>query len=233
MRMGLSYVKGLHEVDIDRVLEARPYTGLGDFTRRVRLRDGALELLAQAGAMDGLRRASGPGRRDALWQVLGAEPRRAGSLDLSPGEDAAGFERLSDLETIRWDYDFTGHSPRGHPLATLRSALRAQGLPDAAGIRAMPDGRRVRYAGLAISRQRPGTANGVVFMTLEDEAGFVNLVLWEKVFEEFQVLAKTASFLGVTGEVQSRSGVVHVVAERLWVPRMDARLHEVKSRAFH
>jgi len=115
----------------------------------------------------------------------------------------------------------------------MRGELRAQGLPDAVNIRCLPDGRRVRYAGLVISRQRPSTAEGVVFMTLEDETGFVNLVLWEKVFEKFSTLAKTASFLGVTGEVQARSGVVHVIVEQLWVPRIDAQPRAMQSRDFH
>jgi len=84
-----------------------------------------------------------------------------------------------------------------------------------------------------ISRQRPGTAKGVVFMTLEDETGFVNVVLWEKVFTKFRVLAKTEPFLGVTGKLQVESGVTHLVAQQLWVPRVHVQPHETKSRDFH
>ena len=97
----------------------------------------------------------------------------------------------------------------------------------------MPDGRRVKYAGLVICRQRPGTASGVVFMTLEDETGFVNVVLWSRVFEQQASLAKSASLLGVSGRIQSEQGVVHLVAEQLWVPRMDGSAPRVASRDFH
>jgi error-prone DNA polymerase len=83
-----------------------------------------------------------------------------------------------------------------------------------------------------ICRQRPGTASGVTFMTLEDETGFVNLVVWTKVFEQYMVLAKTASFLGVTGKVQAKDGVVHLIAEQLWEPLLDAPA-ALASRDFH
>ena len=84
----------------------------------------------------------------------------------------------------------------------------------------MPDGRRVRYAGIVICRQRPATETSVTFMTLEDETGFVNVVVWKRVFDEHAVLARTASFLGVTGKLQSESGVVHITAEAVWTPAL-------------
>ncbi|MBI3060567.1 MAG: hypothetical protein HYY83_01095, partial [Deltaproteobacteria bacterium] len=80
---------------------------------------------------------------------------------------------------------------------------------------------------------RPGTAGGVVFMTLEDETGFVNLVLWERVFERYAVLAKSANFLGVTGTLQADEGVVHIVAEKLWTPKLDLAVIGAPSRDFH
>ena len=87
----------------------------------------------------------------------------------------------------------------------------------------LPDGRRVRYAGLVICRQRPATASGVTFMTLEDETGFVNVVIRKRVFDDHAVLARTASLLGVSGKVQSESGVVHIVADALWAPKVPSR----------
>ena len=96
----------------------------------------------------------------------------------------------------------------------------------------MPDGRRIRYAGLVICRQRPSTARGVVFMTLEDEAGFVNVVIWKNVFRRYTVLAKTASFIGVTGRLQVASGVTHLVADSLWTPRTSTRPEHGRSRDF-
>jgi error-prone DNA polymerase len=91
----------------------------------------------------------------------------------------------------------------------------------------------VRYAGLVIVRQRPSTAKGVVFMTLEDETGFVNVVLWKDVFDRNSLLAKTSSFLGVTGRIQRESNVVHVVAESLWEPDTLRSPAGARSRDFH
>ena len=97
----------------------------------------------------------------------------------------------------------------------------------------MRDGRRVRYAGLVICRQRPGTASGVIFMTLEAETGFVNVVVWAKVYERFKLLVKTTSFLGVTGRLQVQEGVVHLIADSFWTPTIDTGPPKVGSRDFH
>ncbi len=96
----------------------------------------------------------------------------------------------------------------------------------------MKHGDRVRYAGIVICRQHPGTANGVTFYTLEDETGFVNLIVWRKVFERYSVIAKSASLMGVTGTLQSEDGVVHLVAERLWEPKLKIKPEKVGSRDF-
>ena len=183
-------------------------------------------LEAQAGAFELLE----SGRREALWQARGVV--KASPFELS-GEIEVAFHELSELEKVIWDYQTTGHSPRGHPLGPLRDRLAALGLPDARAVASMPNGKRVRYAGLVIVRQRPGTAKGVVFMTLEDETGFVNLVLWQDVFARNALVAKTASFLGVTGKIQRESNVVHVVVESLWEPETLARSASVRSRDFH
>jgi error-prone DNA polymerase len=97
----------------------------------------------------------------------------------------------------------------------------------------MKNGVKIRYAGLVICRQRPGTAGGVVFMTLEDETGFVNIVVRESVFQRYSVLAKTASFLGITGKLQVEDNVVHLVAEKLWEPRLVLKPVATASRDFH
>ena len=97
----------------------------------------------------------------------------------------------------------------------------------------MKNGEKIRYAGLVICRQRPGTAGGVVFMTLEDETGFVNVVVWESVFQRYTVLAKTVSFLGISGTIQAEDGVVHLVADSLWQPRFKLTPASAGSRDFH
>ena len=97
---------------------------------------------------------------------------------------------------------------------------------------ALPHGRRVRYVGVVICRQRPGTASGVTFLTLEDETGFVNVVLWKRVFERHAVLAKTAALLGASGKLEVQDGVAHLIADALWEPRLPSRPATAGSRDF-
>ena len=232
MRMGLRYVKGLGEGDWSRIEGARcvsPFVSLHDFVRRTELDKGPLAALAEAGAFE----AFGLDRRSALWEVLGLVHTRASSLPIATRERRLAFEPLSLFEEVIWDYRSTDHSPRRHPLAPMRSELTARGLPDARAVAAMRDGRRVRYAGLVICRQQPGTAQGVTFMTLEDETGFVNVVLWPSIFECYAVLAKTATFLGITGTLQAQQEVVHLVADRLWKPQVGCAPTSAVSRDFH
>ncbi len=231
LRMGLRYVKGLGEEAGRRLEEERrqaAFADVADLRRRAQLDARQLSALAECGALDGLE----PGRRQALWEVLevAREPRRR--LPLVASEPRPEFAQLDPLETVAWDYRASQHSPRAHPLEPLRAALTGQGLPDAVTLNAMRDGARARYAGLVICRQRPGTAKGVVFMTLEDETGFVNVVVWEKVFDRFAVLVKAEPFLGVRGVVQCQDKVVHLIARHIWVPQVAAPATS-GSRDFH
>ena len=233
VRMGLRYVKSLSEERDWRRIEAarseRPFASMEDFTRRTRLDARIVRRLAEAGAFA---RFEGE-RRAALWEAQDLARMPASALPLASCEPQLDFEPLSEFETIAWDYQYSAHSTRGHPLAPLRDALTSRKLPDARTVAAMRDGRRVRYAGIVICRQRPATASSVTFMTLEDETGFVNVVVWKRVFDEHAVLARTASFLGVTGKLQSESGVVHIVADALWTPEITARPPTAGSRDFH
>jgi error-prone DNA polymerase len=230
VRMGLRYVKGLHETTGRRILEARAacaFQRVDDCILRAHLDDRARTKLAEAGAFQTLE----GGRREALWQARGTQARAP--LALSGDDRDVAFRELTELETVAWDYETTGHSTRGHPLGVMRDTISALGLPDARRVNALPNGRRVRYAGLVIVRQRPSTARGVVFMTMEDETGFVNIVLWQNVFDRYALLAKTSSFLGVTGKIQRESDVVHVVAESLWEPEHVGHPTRARSRDFH
>jgi error-prone DNA polymerase len=246
--MGLRFVKGLGEGDCRRILKAREMglRSIPDFIERIGLNEGTLEALAESGALS----CFDLDRREALWEVSGAGRRRANrrdpstengasvpfsqlSLTLPVSEALPAFPSLSTLETIGWDYSTTAHSTLGHLLEPLREELTRKGLPDARGLASQPDGSRVSYAGMVICRQRPSTANGVVFMTLEDESGFVNLVVWEKVFQKFRTLFLTTSFLGVTGKIQAKEGVVHLVVESCWTPELSWEPETVESRDFH
>jgi error-prone DNA polymerase len=168
--------------------------------------------------------------------VRGLVARRGDAIDLPPEvarERQPRFHGLSSGEAILWDYRTTMHSTHGHPIECIRGELRRRRLPDAEAIARMRDGTVVDYVGMVICRQRPATASGVTFFTLEDETGFVNLVVWRQVFERSPVLARTALLLGTSGKVQSSAGVVHVVAERLWSPEIRFRPRGTVTRSFH
>jgi error-prone DNA polymerase len=217
------------------------------FVRRSRLDADVLETLARAGALE----CYGVGRRTALWRVLGKRgasgaPNNAGAsgareaqlyvADLDAFEDAQPeplFPQLEDMENVAWDYSTIRHSTAGHPLEAYREQLARLDLPDAQRLSALGNGRRVSYAGLVICRQRPATAGGTVFMTMEDETGFVNLIIWKSVFERFRSLIITSAFLGVSGKFQNEDGVSHIIVDSVWKPRVDAPRATPSSRDFH
>ena len=232
VRMGLRFVKGLGSDDfgqIEKVRLEKPFKDLADVVGRTKLDVGILKRLAESGAFAPFCVS----RREALWEVGGLVHDRSHTLPLSRKTNDPHFDILNRQEIIRWDYTTAGHSTEGHPLGPLRTYFQKKGFPTARQLAGIADGQRVHYAGMVICRQRPGTASGVVFMTLEDETGFANLVVWKDVFRRHEVIAKTASFLGVTGNIQNQKGVTNVIAERLWIPHFPYHLEGVGSRDFH
>jgi error-prone DNA polymerase len=218
LRMGIRYVKGIAKgqwQQIARVCEGTAPASIEELSRRSGQGPAVMSKLAEAGALRGLQ----ADRRTALWQAH-APAAPVDQLALEAEESALEWEDLDRFDEISWDYDSSGYSAVDHPLAPMRDRLAGKGLPTAAEVWGTADGTQVSFAGLVICRQRPGTASGVLFITLEDETGFVNLILWPKVFEKNRQLARTASLLGVTGKLQAENGVVHLIAERLWVPRI-------------
>ncbi|WP_053238966.1 error-prone DNA polymerase [Sandaracinus amylolyticus] len=241
LRMGLRYVRGFgsrEKAAFERAWASEvAMDDLASFVRTVRLSRRAHEALAEAGALAGY----GLDRRKAIWEVRALATEHEGDLpvmDAPSAKKGAKFRALAPGESISWDYRASMHSTRGHPMERLREALSARDIPDARTVASMRDGARVRYAGIVICRQRPGTATGVTFMTLEDETGFANVVIWRDVFQRFDVVGKTASLLEVEGRIQSADGVVHVIAEVLRDLGKDERMlrsaEEVpRSRDFH
>jgi len=233
VRMGLRFVKGLGERERERLEAAPPpYRDLADFARRTGLGRRPLLALAEAGAYGSL----GLDRRRALWAVRGLLAHARSGLDLAPPVAPAQlprFRALAATQEVSWDYRTSLHSTRGHPMQRLRPALDRRKIPDARTLNTLPPDRRVRYVGMVICRQRPGTATGVTFMTLEDETGFVNLVVWRQVFEKYESVAKTAAVLEIDGRLQAEHGVVHLIADRLREPRLDADDGVPRSRDFH
>lgn len=232
IRMGLRMIKGISEVDGESILAAReraPFASVRDFAARTNVNRGLIRRLAESGAFESL----GLTRREALWDAQALDK---GTLPL-PFETTARrpiLDELTPFEAISWDYQTSFHSPRGHPMQTIRQDLQDRGMPSANDLVAQRDGAWTHYAGMVICRQRPSTASGIVFMTMEDETGFVNVVVFPKVYEQYRILTKTQVFLGISGRVQNQYGVVHVLAEYLWIPRFtDVNSVRLKSRDFH
>jgi error-prone DNA polymerase len=230
VRMGLRYVKGLGVIEREHLESGEsPYPNLATFVRQTRLNKKALHALAETGAFE----CFGLNRRDAIWQVRSLSRFAQDSLPLEPASSQISFASLASDDQVIWDYRSSHHSTRGHPMRGLRHALRSRGIAEATRIHDCTDGDELDYVGMVICRQRPGTASGVTFFTLEDETGFVNVVVWKQVFDRHAALAKTAALLGVTGEIQKADGVIHLMAKSLWAPDLTLADQTHRSRDFH
>jgi error-prone DNA polymerase len=218
LRLGMHLVKSMKQAAADRIVVARrdnPFTSVQDLTERAGLDRGDLEALASANALESL---SGH-RHRAFWDVAGTErPLPLIPLGKMSAEDAEGQPMLrapTEGQSIVADYCSTGLTLGRHPVSLLRDKLAREGCITASELAASRDGADVRCAGIVVTRQRPGSANGVTFVTLEDETGSVQLVVWEKVGEEFRRVLIESHLLEVWGRLQSQDGVQHVIARRL------------------
>jgi error-prone DNA polymerase len=230
VRMGYRYVNGLGVLEQQKLIGLpRPIRDIEDFVKKSRLSLRALVALSEAGAFDSL----GVTRREALWRVRAAARGAHDPMLSEPGSSTPVLAPLSLPEQVMWDYRAMEHSTRGHPMTPLRPWLEQRGLVSAGDVRDLPHGKRVDCVGLVICRQRPGTATGVVFLTLEDEQGFVNVVVWNNVHDRYQRVLRTASLLGVRGNIQAADGVVHLVAEELYIPTLTLGSYVHQSRDFH
>ena len=230
VRMGLRYVKGLGVVERERLESGdSPYPNLATFVRQARLHNKGLHALAEAGAFE----CFDLNRRDAIWQVRSLSRFVRDSLPLEPASSQISFASLASDDQVMWDYRSSQHSTRGHPMRGLRHTLRSRGIHEATRIHDCTHGDELDYVGVVICRQRPGTASGVTFFTLEDETGFVNVVVWKQVFDRHAALAKTAALLGVTGKIQKADGVIHLMAKSLWAPDVALANQTHRSRDFH
>ena len=195
---------------------------------RARLNAKDLGALASAGALATL----ASHRHRARWEVAGVEQ----PTELFPVSFAEGLPMLrrpTEGDDIAADYRNIGVSLGRHPLALLRHRLDAAGLRTARVVAELPPGARVRTAGLVITRQRPSSASGVTFVALEDETGYLNLVVWERLAERARRPLLGARLLGVVGVVQKESGVLHVIAEELVDHSELLGTLDAQSRDFH
>jgi error-prone DNA polymerase len=236
LRLGIRMVKSLSEAGGKRVEAARMerrFESVQDLGRRASLDRSDLEALAAAGALSAL---SG-NRHLAYWEVAGTER----SLPLAPQAERAGsleegrplLEAPTEGQRIVADYASVGLTLGRHPMALLRDQLLRNGLLSAGDLSCVAHGRVVRTAGIVLMRQRPQSANGVTFLTLEDESGQVNLIVWESVGREQRRAMLESRLLEVQGELQRQEGIMHVIARRL-IDR-SSLLGELltRSRDFH
>ena len=219
LRLGLRQVGGLHKEDAARVVEARrvPYPDVAALARRAGISVPAIETLAAADAF----RSMGLDRRQALWQAraLAKAPplplfEAAGAQGEGP-EPAVALPPMAAGEQVVEDYRTLRLSLRAHPLSFLRERLAGRGALTAGAMARAKDGARAATAGLVLVRQRPGSAKGVIFMTLEDESGTVNVVVWPNVLEKYRRAVLGARLALVRGRVQRAGEIVHLVAARV------------------
>ncbi|MDB5348908.1 MAG: polymerase alpha subunit [Planctomycetota bacterium] len=213
VRLGWSMIKGLSQSAAETLVDvrqARRFTSYNDFVQRTKFTAAILSRLASADAFRSLDLT----RRPALWQAFTqtvSEPLFANLLDEAPPE----LPLLSPAQEVINDYHAHGLSLRGHPFAPLRESLTARRVVTAAALQTLPADHRYRVAGLVLLRQRPGTAKGVTFMTLEDETGTTNLIVWRQVWEKFRRVARQARALLVSGKSQRQDGVLHFIVDRM------------------
>jgi error-prone DNA polymerase len=232
VRLGLLMLKGLSEASATRIVTARaerPYVDVADLARRAALNRRDLHHLAAADALHGI----AGHRRNAHWLVAGADTLPHLLRDAPPNESLPLFAEPSEAENLLADYRSMGLTLGRHPLALLRKRLQRMRLSTAEQLHGMANGRPARTAGIVTCRQRPGTADGVVFVTLEDETGYLNVVVWKTLVESQWRELTASQLLGVEGVMQKEGGVVHLVARRLVDhSRLLGRL-ATESRDFH
>jgi error-prone DNA polymerase len=225
VRLGMRLAKGLANDEAAKILLARadrPFASVDDLWRRADVPVRALEQLAAA---DAFRAAFGIRRRDATWALKGlrdevlplfaAAAAREGRAVLETVEPAVDLKQLPTGGEVVADYGQAGTTLRDHPVAFLRHDLGRLGISPCSALKTARDGRRITVAGLVLVRQRPGSAGGVIFMTIEDEGATANLVIWQQVFERQRGVALSARMLACRGRVQREGDVIHVIADQL------------------
>lgn len=223
VRLGFRQVKGLAEKDmVEKLIANRGngYISIHDLWLRSGLDKSDIERLADADAFTSI----GLTRREALWAVRGLDEKSAserlplfdvaGRADLRV-ETKAKLPAMLPGEEVIEDYRYLSLSLKAHPVSFLREEFKTMGITRSVDLLEIPNGRRVTIGGIVLVRQRPGSASGVIFMTLEDETGVANAIVWPKIFERFRSVVMGARLVKIRGKLQSQSGVIHTVAEHI------------------
>ena len=264
VRLGFRQIKGMHEEAAATLVAARhaPYQNLEDVWRRTDLPLRYLELLAEADTCGSV----AIDRRQALWTVralrkplplfaaaegrhhLNRADKSSADWQSNPTEPAAALTPLTAGENVLQDFATVSFSLHAHPLSFLRAGLTRAGWRALSDLKHVKDGQRIRIAGLVLVRQRPGSASGIVFITLEDETGVGNLVVWPQFFEANRAVVMSSRLMACEGRVQREGDIVHIVVQKVfdltpWLrrigdndmepPENTAPRLRVKSRDFH
>ncbi|AXA94460.1 error-prone DNA polymerase [Massilia sp. YMA4] len=214
VRLGMALLRGMRAESAERIEQARalrPFADVADLARRARLDRHDLQVLAGGNAL----RSLAGNRRQALWEAVGAVPDKDLLRPTTPVEEAPRLRAPSEGDDIIGDYRAQGLTLGRHPLALLRSQLLAKRFLPAEVLNTFADGQLARGAGIVTVRQRPGTAKGVLFITIEDETGNVNVIVWPDLVDQYRREVLGASLLGVYGVWQQEGIVRHLVAKRL------------------
>jgi len=242
VRLGMSYVKGLREeiaLEIVRQREIRGFASIDDLKQRVpEIQKSELAALAETGALNFISSKHTSHRRDALWQVERAARRPGPLLETQEDPEAESaaivespLQRMTAEERLIADFRGTGLTAGPHPMTYRRAELRKHGIRAAVELAKIPDGTRVRVAGAVIARQRPGTAKGFVFLSLEDETGIANAIITPQLFERDHTVVVHHPFLLIEGTLQNQENVISVKAER--VQPLEISRAEMTSHDFH
>ena len=237
IRLGLRLVKGLSREGAQRIVEAReqaPFGQVSHLRQRARLDRRDMEALADADALASL---SGH-RHQTQWQIMALEqprPLLQDELRRAAGyfDDGVQLPVPAVAEEVLADYRATGLTLRAHPMSLLRQRPPFDRCKRHTDLPALGNNRFVRIAGLVTCRQRPGSASGVLFLTLEDETGSSNVVVWKRTQEQFRQALMTAQLLLVNGTLEARDGVIHIIAGGLYDCTPALRALRLKSRDFH
>jgi len=220
LRIGLCYVRGLQQAAAEALVQQRaraPFASVEDLAGRVpQLSRDNLAILAAIGALNNLCTTAKRHRRDALWQVEKAV-RRSGPLleGIVAMDEASPLLRMNVEERLVADYHGSGLTTGHHPMAYRREVLRARGVKSAMELRVMPHGKQATTAGCVITRQRPGTAKGIIFMTLEDETGTSRVIISPDFYDQNRMVVLNERFVLVTGIVQNQDNIVHLKARSI------------------
>ena len=233
IRLGLRQIRGFSEADARRLVQARaqsPWRDIEDLCQRAGLDQRARARLADAGAL----RAMARDRHQARWQVAAVQAQLPLFAQVQPvAEQAVELPAPTVGEDLRADYDTLGTTLGPHPLTLLRARLRALGCRSSAELDGLAHGDSVAVAGIVVGRQRPQTASGVTFVTLEDEHGMLNVVVWRELAERQRRALVGSQLLKVSGRLEQENGVRHLIARRLEDVSQLLQGLDVRSRDFH